>query len=88
MAHFFDSNSREHKPVVNAVLVIDMEQLVFDPGNLLRSLPASLSLQRVLSVDGCQAHHGFLTYPPLVEKKNNNKKKQTNSVVRNSVNTW
>lgn len=33
------------EPVINAVLVVDMEELVFNPGNLFRGLPPSFSLQ-------------------------------------------
>lgn len=54
------------KPVINAVLVVDMEELVFNPGDLFRGLPPSFSLQWILSVDWCQAHHGLLTHTPLM----------------------
>jgi len=63
------------KPVVDAVLVVDMEQLVFYPGNLLRGLPPPLCLQRVLPVDRCQAHHGLLTHTPLMEEDRARKRK-------------
>lgn len=66
-------NNQEHKPVIDAVLVVDVEQLVFDPGNLFGGLPPALSLQRVLLVDGCQAHHGLLTYTPLMEHRKRKK---------------
>lgn len=54
------------KPVINAVLVVDMEELVFNPGDLFRGLPPSFSLQWILSVDWRQAHHGLLTHTPLM----------------------
>lgn len=63
--HVTAARSRALQPVVNTVLVVDVEQLVFDPGDLFGGLPPALPLQRVLPVDGRQAHHGLLPYTPL-----------------------
>lgn len=62
---------RGYWPVVNAVLVVDVQQLVLDPGDLLGRLLAPLSLQRILLVDLGQAHHGLLTDPPLRDTQHN-----------------
>lgn len=48
--HFCELNN---KPVIDAVLVVDVEQFVFNPGNLFGGLSPSFSLQRVLPVDRC-----------------------------------
>lgn len=55
----------KHKPVVDAVLVVDMKQFVFDPWNLFGSFPPTFSLQSILFVDRCQTHHSLLSYAPL-----------------------
>lgn len=73
--HFY--GHKEHKPVIDAVLVVDMEKLVFDPRNLFGGLPSSLSLQRILLVDRSQAHHCFLTHTPLTGKTARTKTNKT-----------
>lgn len=51
--------------VVDAVLVVDVEQLVLDPADLLGRLLAGLVVQAVLLIQLGQAHHGLLAHPPL-----------------------
>lgn len=54
------------KPVINAVLVVDVEKLVFNPGNLFGGLPPPFALQGILPVDRRQAHHSLLPHTPLM----------------------
>ena len=51
--------------VIDAVLVVDVEQLVLDPGDLLGRLLAGLVVQAVLLVELGQPHHGLLADAPL-----------------------
>ena len=51
--------------VIDAVLVVDVEQLVLDPGDLLGRLLAGLVVQAVLLVELGLPHHGLLADAPL-----------------------
>lgn len=51
--------------VVDAVLIVDVQQFVFDPADLLGRLLSSLVVQTVLLVKLSQAYHGLLTHTPL-----------------------
>lgn len=55
----------KHSLVVNAVLVVDVQQFVFDPADLQGRLFASLVVQTVLLIQLSQTHHGLLTHTPL-----------------------
>lgn len=51
--------------VVNAVLIVDVQQFVFDPADLLGRLLPGLVMQTVFLIKLSQAHHGLLTHTPL-----------------------
>lgn len=51
--------------VVDAVLVVDVQQFVFDPADLLGRLFTSLVVQTVFLIQLSQTHHGLLTHSPL-----------------------
>lgn len=51
--------------VINAVLIVDMQQLVFDPADLQSGFFPSLMVQAIFFIKLSQAHHGFLTHTPL-----------------------
>lgn len=51
--------------VVNAVLIVDVQQFVFDPADLLGRLFPSLVVQTVFLIKLSQAHHGLLAHTPL-----------------------
>lgn len=55
----------KHSLVINAVLIVDVQQLVFDPTDLLGRLFPSLVVQAVFLIKLSQAHHGLLTHTPL-----------------------
>ncbi len=59
-----------HSLVIDAVLIIDVQQFVFDPTDLLRRLFPSLMVQTVFLIKLSQAHHGLLTHTPLQGRKN------------------
>lgn len=56
--------------VINAVLVVDVQQFVFDPADLLGRLFPSLVVQTVFLIQLSQTHHGFFTHTPLEGRKN------------------
>lgn len=51
--------------VINAVLIVDVQQFVFDPADLLGRLLSSLVMQTVFLIKLSQAHHGLFTHTPL-----------------------
>lgn len=51
--------------VIDAVLVVDVQQFVFDPADLLGRLFTSLVMQTILFIQLSQTHHGLLTHTPL-----------------------
>lgn len=51
--------------IVNAVLIVDVQQFVFDPADLLGRLFPRLMVQTVFLIKLSQAHHGLLTHTPL-----------------------
>lgn len=62
--------------VVDAVLVVDVQQFVFDPADLLGRLFSSLVVQTVFLVKLSQAHHGLLTHTPLQQEGGKGKRKR------------
>lgn len=54
--------------VVNAVLIVDVQQFVFDPADLQRRLFPGLVVQTVFLIKLSQAHHGLFTHTPLQER--------------------
>lgn len=62
--------------VVDAVLVVDVQQFVFDPADLLGRLFSSLVVQTVFLVKLSQAHHGLLTHTPLQQEGGKEKRKR------------
>lgn len=55
--------------VINAVLIINVKQLVFDPADFLSVFLPCLMMETVFLIKLSQAHHGLLTYTPLWEKR-------------------
>lgn len=55
--------------VIDAVLIVDVQQFVFDPADLLGWLFSSLVVQTVFLIKLSQTHHGLLTYSPLGYEK-------------------
>lgn len=51
--------------VIDAVLIVDVQQFVFDPADLLGRLFPSLVVQTVFFIKLSQTHHGFFTHSPL-----------------------
>ena len=55
----------EFSLVIDAVLIVDVQQLVFDPADLQGGLLPGLMVQTVFLKKLSQAHHGLLTHTPL-----------------------
>lgn len=55
--------------VIDAVLIVDVQQFVLDPGDLLGRLLPGLMVQAVFFIKLSQAHHGLLTHTPLPEEE-------------------
>lgn len=58
--------------VINAVLIVDVQQFVFDPADLLGRLLSGLVMQTVFLIKLSQAHHGLFTHTPLQKEGNVN----------------
>lgn len=55
--------------VINAVLIVDVQQFVFDPADLLGRLFPSLVVQAVFLIKLSQTHHGLLPHSPLARSE-------------------
>lgn len=55
--------------VINAVLIVYVQQLVFNPADLCSRVFPCLVVQTVFLVKLSQAHHGLFTYTPLYRKR-------------------
>lgn len=58
--------------VIDAVLIVDVQQFVFDPADLLGRLFPSLVVQTVFLIKLSQTHHGLLTHSPLGRSESTN----------------
>lgn len=55
--------------VVNAVLIVYVKQLVFNPADLSCRLLPRLVVQTVFLIKLSQAHHSLLTHTPLQRRR-------------------
>lgn len=51
--------------VINAVLIVDMQQLVLYPADFLRGFLSCFPMKTVFLIELSQTHHGFFSYSPL-----------------------
>lgn len=62
---FYLGALRKLSLVINAVLVVDVQQFVFDPADLLGWLFTGLVMQTILFIQLSQTHHSLLAHTPL-----------------------